>query len=53
MPCKLQEAYVELDGRLTEKGHFGHMGGYDRELTLTRVFHASRSATAPCAQPER
>jgi len=27
MPCKLQEAYVELDGRLTEPGEFGHMGG--------------------------
>jgi hypothetical protein len=53
LPCKLQEAYVELDGRLTEPGHFGHMGAYERELTITRIARASRLALTPCDQPAR
>jgi hypothetical protein len=51
IPCELQEVYAELDGLLTEAGHFGHMGAYERELTVTRVLRASRLATMPCSQP--
>jgi hypothetical protein len=30
-------ALVTLKGHLSERGHFGHMLGYERDLRLTRV----------------
>jgi len=52
LPCEWQEVYVEIDGRLSEKGHFGHMGGYERELIVKKVWYASLSARGPCGQPK-
>ena len=28
---------VEFEGRLSEPGHYGHLGAYPRHLTVTRV----------------
>ena len=30
-------AYVELLGRVSSRGHHGHLGGYPREFTVERV----------------
>jgi hypothetical protein len=53
MPCRLQEVYVEMDGKPTEPGRLGHMGAYERSLDLVRVHHASRNARGECAQPAK
>ena len=50
-PCKHQEVYVELDGDLTEPGHYGHMDQYERALSPTRIRYAARSARGSCGQP--
>jgi hypothetical protein len=31
---------AEVEGRLSEPGHYGHLGAYPRHLTITRVLSA-------------
>jgi hypothetical protein len=51
LPCRLQEVYVEMDGKLTDRGRFGHMGAYERRFDLVRVHYASKRARGECTQP--
>jgi hypothetical protein len=51
IPCDHQEAYVELDGTISEPGHYGHMEMYNRELRPRRVTYAARTAPTDCPQP--
>jgi hypothetical protein len=37
---------AEVEGRLSEPGHYGHLGAYPRQLTITRVISA-KLAPAP------
>jgi len=37
---------AEVEGTLSEPGHYGHLGAYPRQLTITRVISAKRE-TAP------
>lgn len=37
---------AEVEGRLSEPGHYGHLGAYPRQLTVIRVISAKRE-TAP------
>jgi hypothetical protein len=51
LPCAHQEAYVELDGTISEPGHYGHVGIDARELRPKRVTYAARTAPTECPQP--
>lgn len=51
LPCTLQEVYVEVDGEVTAPGKYGHLGAYERKVTITRVLYASRVPPRPCSQP--
>ena len=31
---------AEIEGRLSEPGHYGHLGAYPRQITITRVLSA-------------
>jgi hypothetical protein len=33
------EVYAELEGTVTDRGTYGHLGAYDRELTVLKVVH--------------
>lgn len=35
---------AEVEGRLSEPGHYGHLGAYPRHLTITRVLSAKPEA---------
>jgi hypothetical protein len=50
-PCHLQEAYVELDGKLSAPGSYGPLGMYERQLDPTRFMSASRVSPTECLQP--
>lgn len=39
--------YVVFAGRLSESGHFGHLGGYDKEIAVTRVIEMTRADSCP------
>jgi hypothetical protein len=52
LPCKLQEVYVEANGRLSESGRFGHLGVYGHQLWIGQVLFASRSSRPDCSQPD-
>lgn len=32
--------HIVVEGRLSAEGHYGHMGGYQRELRVTRVIES-------------
>lgn len=51
LPCEMQQAYVELDGAISEAGRFGRMGRYEREVTARRFTFAARTAPDDCRQP--
>jgi hypothetical protein len=51
VPCRDQTVYVELDGDLSEPGHYGHMDEYERNLSPTRIRYAARTARGSCSQP--
>jgi len=48
MPCVLQRAYVEAEARVSEKGEYGHMGEYAREIHFTKVTTAAQAGPADC-----
>ena len=41
-------AYVELHGRLSPPGHWGHLNQYRHEITVDRVLRASRKSPLDC-----
>jgi len=41
-------AYVELRGRVTPRGRYGHLGGYSREFTVERVLLARAPRGTDC-----
>jgi len=44
------EAYVELEGHVGERGSYGHLGAYDRQLTVQKVLRAQEPRKA-CSEP--
>ena len=42
------ECYVELRGKVTPPGRYGHMGFYARELVVTRILVARRVQLGDC-----
>jgi hypothetical protein len=44
------EAYVELQGEVGERGSYGHLGAYERELTVRKVILAEPPRKA-CSDP--
>ena len=45
------EAYVELLGEVGEGGRYGHLGAYDRELTVQKVVRIEPPRKA-CSEPD-
>lgn len=41
-------AFVRVRGRVTGPGEFGHMGAYDRELTVTEVLEVRAPEEGSC-----
>ena len=40
VPIACQPIYVEVSGKLSRKGNYGHLGQYDRELQVDKVLSA-------------
>jgi hypothetical protein len=37
---------AEIEGTLSAPGHYGHMGAYPRQITITRILKAKRESSA-------
>ena len=37
------QVHIVIEGELSEPGHYGHMGAYERELRVTRVIEFSQA----------
>jgi len=44
-----QTAFVSLRGEVTEKGSYGPMGGYERQLRVTAVLQVRDPTTSDCS----
>jgi hypothetical protein len=40
-PTGYQSVYVRFKGELSPPGHYGHLGGYEREVTVTELLEMS------------
>lgn len=45
--------YMEVDGSVSEPGQYGHLGQYERELIVSRVYYASVDVPAGCKRANR
>ena len=41
VPTECEPMYIEVIGRLSRKGSYGHLGQYDRELNVEKVLYQS------------
>jgi hypothetical protein len=49
--CQLQQAYVEIEGKLSPPGSYGQMGMYERQITPIRFLSAAYAGPNDCRQP--
>ncbi|MBC8138244.1 MAG: hypothetical protein H8F28_20380 [Fibrella sp.] len=47
-PAPVTEVYVEVEGTLSPRGEFGHLGMYERELTVDQVLSARTVSPDAC-----
>ena len=43
-----ERAFVRLHGIRSKLGHYGHLGGYDREFKVSRVIEIRKSSDTDC-----
>ena len=41
-------AFVQWRGKVSGRGHYGHLGAYDREITVTEVLHVRSVSPSDC-----
>lgn len=46
--CSEAGLYVELNGNVSPRGRYGHLGMYPHALIVERMFYVARTAPAGC-----